>query len=165
MAKTKLTIELVPRSVSFSNVRTLLPKKEWDRLRKVSYHKAKHKCEICGQDGKTQGFRHFVECHEIWEYNKKTKTQRLDGLVSLCPLCHLVKHFGRTTAIGWQDKALTHLENVNEWSHKETVEYLAEVYETQKQRSKCKWKLDVSVLGEVYGVREKLITEAHKKRS
>ena len=36
MKKPKLTIELVPRTCFYSNVRSNLPDKEWDRLRKIS---------------------------------------------------------------------------------------------------------------------------------
>ena len=164
MPKIKLTIELVPRSVSFSNVRTLLPTKEWNRLRKESYASANNKCEICGGDGKDQGFRHSLECHEIWEYDDVNGTQKLNGLISLCPNCHMVKHFGRSTAIKKQHIVMKHLETVNEWNHKEAVTYLAEIYRLQKERSKKKWKLDIQILNEKYGVEKKLITEAYKKR-
>ena len=46
MKKPILTIELVPSTSHYTNVRTILPKKEWDRLRKESYKKANYKCEI-----------------------------------------------------------------------------------------------------------------------
>ena len=48
----KLTVELIPKTVFFSNVRTLLKQKYWDLVRKDSYEKAEHKCEICGEKGK-----------------------------------------------------------------------------------------------------------------
>ena len=117
----RLTVELIPRTLFFSNVRTLLPKKYWDSIRKDSYEKAKDKCEICGDTGKNQGYRHNLECHEIWDYNEEKKVQKLVGLVSLCPKCHQVKHFGRTSAIGKQAEAFKHMEKVNNWNHKGIV--------------------------------------------
>jgi hypothetical protein len=165
MGKIKLSIELVPSTCWFSNVRTLLPTKEWDRLRKESYAKANHKCEICGQNGRDQGRRHPVECHEIWEYDDKKKVQKLKGLISLCPHCHMVKHFGRSTAIGQQDVVMKHLETVNGWNHKQAAKYLAEVFNTHNERSSCKWSLDIQILTEKHQVDKKLITEAQKKRS
>jgi hypothetical protein len=48
--------------------------------------------EICKETGKTQGYKHNVECHEIWEYNDEDKIQKLIGLISLCPICHLTKN-------------------------------------------------------------------------
>jgi hypothetical protein len=164
MPETKLTIELVPTTCWFSNVRTLLPKAEWDKLRKESYAKAKYKCEICGDVGTNQGVKHAVECHEIWEYDDKEFVQKLNGLISLCPHCHMVKHMGRTTVIGKQDIAIKHLQEVNGWSHKKTVSYLADVYEIHEERSKRKWKLDIEILSENYGIDKKLITEAQNQR-
>jgi 5-methylcytosine-specific restriction endonuclease McrA len=165
MGKLKLHIELVPKTCFYSNVRTLLPNKYWDKLRKESYEKANHVCEICGDNGKNQGYNHNVECHEIWSYDDDTRTQKLLGLISLCPKCHQVKHFGRTSAIGKQPEAFKHLEKVNEWNHKQCVDHAKEAMLEWMDRSKYKWKLDLGVLTELCGeIPKKLITEAEKKR-
>jgi len=84
--KPKLEIELVPKTCWWSSVRSTLTQKEWDKLRFQSYEKAKNVCEICGKTGLEQGFKHKLECHEIWKYDDKTLTQKLLGLISLCPL-------------------------------------------------------------------------------
>lgn len=161
----KLTIELVPKTCFFSNVRTLLPKKYWDKLRKESYELASHKCEICGDTGKNQGYNHDVECHEIWVYDDKTRVQKLLGLISLCPKCHQVKHFGRTSAIGKQPEAFKHLEKVNGWNHKQCVKHAGDAMMEWRDRSQYKWKLDLSILPELCEeIPKKLITEAEKKR-
>jgi 5-methylcytosine-specific restriction endonuclease McrA len=160
----KLKVELVPKTCFYSNVRTLLPKKYWDQLRKESYEKANHKCEICGDTGKNQGYRHNVECHEIWEYDDVFKVQILNGLISLCPKCHQVKHFGRTSAIGKQPEAFKHLEKVNNWNHRDCVNHLKETMAQWLDRSKYKWHIDLSLLNEKYKIPKKLITEAQKKR-
>jgi len=157
--KPTLTIELVPTTCFFSNVRSQIPKKEWDRVRKESYKQANYRCEVCGSSGLKQGYKHALECHEIWTYNDETKTQRLDGLVSLCPLCHQVKHMGRTTVIGRQPQAFKHLELVNGWDHKQVVNYVAESFLIHRWRSNFEWKLDINMLTEVYGVEKKLIKE------
>ena len=68
----KLTIELVPKTAWFSNLRSILARAAWDKLRKESYKNAAHKCEICGGYGK----KHPVECHEIWEYDDKNHIQK-----------------------------------------------------------------------------------------
>lgn len=155
--KPKLTIELVPATCFYSNVRSELPKKEWDRLRKESYAKANNKCEICEGSGLEQGYRHALECHEIWEYDDVNKIQKLGGLISLCPRCHQVKHIGRTTVVGLQGVAFKHLENVNGWNHKEVVNYVAQAFLEHRWRSYFDWKLDVGVLTEQYGVDKSLI--------
>ena len=47
----KLTIELVPKGQWGTNLRSRLPKAEWDRLRKAQYQAAGYVCEICGGEG------------------------------------------------------------------------------------------------------------------
>jgi len=158
MFKPKLTIELVPKTSHYTNVRTLLPKKTWDMLRKVSYAKANNKCQICGDTGKNQGYRHNVECHEIWEYTQ-TGVQLLKGLISLCPKCHQVKHYGRAQAIGKGKEAFTHLMKVNKWDKATTENYIGSVYQEYKIRSKVKWKLNLAVLNEKYDVSKDIIKE------
>jgi len=159
-----LTVELIPKTCFYSNVRTLLPKKYWDLLRRASYAKAEYKCEICGESGKDQGYKHEVECHEIWDYDDKLKVQILTGLISLCPKCHQVKHFGRTSAIGLQAHAFKRMERINDWTHKQCVTHLAESMIEWSERSIYKWRLDISVLNELVDIPEKLIAEAVKKR-
>jgi len=141
-----LTIELIPATCLYSNVRSEIPKKEWDRIRKEVYKTAKNKCEVCNGDGKKQGYKHSVECHEIWEYDDQKMVQYLKGLIALCPRCHQVKHIGRTTVIGKQSQALEHLQKVNMWNHKQAVSYLAEIYLLQRWRSNFQWKLDITKL-------------------
>lgn len=159
----KLGVELVPYTCWYSNIRSLLPKKEWDRLRKASYEHAKFKCEICKGDGFEQGYNHALECHEIWDYNDRTKVQKLVGLVSLCPRCHICKHIGRANAMGNQALAFAHMEEVNGWDHKKVVTHVAHEFERHKERSKHEWKLDLTILSENFDVPEKLIIEAQNK--
>jgi len=82
----KLTIELVPSTAWYSNVRSNVSKEVWDIIRKKSYAKANYKCEVCGDVGTNQGVGHKVECHEIWHYDDDSHTQTLTGLISLCPI-------------------------------------------------------------------------------
>jgi hypothetical protein len=146
--KIKLAVELVPTTCHYSNVRTTLKTKEWDKIRFISYEKANNKCEICNQTGLEQGYKHNVECHEIWKYDDKKKIQRLSGLISLCPLCHQVKHIGRAFAIGKQAEVFKHLEIVNNWNHKNVVQHIAEAFAINKERSKHTWILDIKILTE-----------------
>lgn len=159
----KLGVELVPATCWYTNVRSLLPTKEWNRLRKLSYAHAEYKCEICGGSGLDQGYRHPLECHEIWHYNDKTHVQTLKGLVSLCPYCHMCKHIGRANAMGNQPIAFAHMEAVNGWNHKMVVNHVAAEFEIFKERSKHQWVIDLTILSKNFDVDAKLITEAQKK--
>ena len=73
MEQYKLTIELVPQTSWYTNVRSNVSKEQWDVIRKKCYAQANNVCEICGDTGKNQGYKHNVECHEIWEYNELTR--------------------------------------------------------------------------------------------
>jgi len=146
--KPKLTVELIPRSCHFSNVRTTVKKQEWDKIRFISYEAAGHKCEICGDTGKNQGYKHNVECHEIWEYDDENKIQKLVGLISLCVRCHQVKHIGRAIAIGKHQEAYNQLAKVNKWTKQQVEQHILESFEIHKERSKYEWDLDISILAE-----------------
>jgi 5-methylcytosine-specific restriction endonuclease McrA len=142
----KLFIELIPTTCHYSNVRTTVTKKEWDKIRFMSYESAQHKCEICGDVGKNQGYKHNVECHEIWDYNDETHVQKLVGLISLCPICHQVKHIGRAIAMKNHQDAYNQLAKVNKWTHKEVEEHILASFEVHRERSKYEWTLDLSIL-------------------
>lgn len=142
----KLTIELVPSTAWYTNVRSNTTQAEWDIIRKKSYKKAGSKCEICGDVGQNQGVRHSVECHEIWEYDDTEYRQVLVGLVSLCPHCHKVKHPGLAQMKGEGEIVLAQLMKVNEITREEASDYLSESFATWRERSKHEWELDISYI-------------------
>lgn len=144
----KLTIELIPSTCHFSNVRTTVTPKQWDKIRFISYEQANHKCEICGGAGKEQGYRHNVECHEIWLYDDENKIQKLIGLISLCPTCHQVKHIGRAIMIGKDKECYNQLAIVNNWTSEQVIQHITESFELHKERSQYEWTLDISILNE-----------------
>lgn len=153
----KLLIELIPTTCHFSNARTYLPKKEWDKIRFLTYEKADNKCEICGDNGLNQGYKHRVECHEIWDYNDETHVQKLVGLISLCPICHQVKHIGRAIAMRKHQDAYNQLSKINKWTPKEVETHILESFELHRERSKHQWTLDLSILTkEPYNLKIKL---------
>ena len=144
----RLTIELVPKTSWYSNVRSSVSEAEWDRLRKPVYRRAKSQCQICGG----RGSAHAVECHEIWTYDDVTCVQQLAGLIALCPACHAVKHFGRTYTRGRADEALQQLAKVNGWTMEAAADYVDLVIELWRFRSGVPWTLDLSWLTQ-HGIR------------
>jgi hypothetical protein len=144
----KLTIELVPQTCWFSNVRDHVSPATWDRLRRHTYRQANYRCEICGGKGN----KHPVECHEIWHYDDVAKHQKLVGLVALCPSCHQVKHMGLATLKGKRQEATQHLANVNHWSQEETEHYIDSAFQIWQERSLSEWTLDLSWLKENFGL-------------
>ena len=109
---TRLTVELVPSTCWWSNVRSHVAPAVWERLRRATAAAAGNRCEICGGRGR----RHPVECHEVWDYDDTTRVQRLVRLIALCPACHEVKHLGLAAKRGRHGAALAHLARVNGWT-------------------------------------------------
>jgi hypothetical protein len=140
----KLTIELVPETCWYTNVRSNVPDRIWDLIRKKSYKEAGHKCQVCSDSGKNQGYKHDVECHEIWDYDDKNKVQKLIGFISLCPFCHKVKHPGLANIKGETHIVIDQLKKVNGMNDKEIQNYMNEVFEQWQERSKHQWILDIS---------------------
>jgi hypothetical protein len=143
----KLSVELVPATCWFSNVRSACSKAQWDKIRKRVYLEAKHVCEVCGGVGP----KHPVEAHEIWSYDDLNQIQKLVGMIALCPDCHQVKHFGLAQVNGKGEIALKHLMKVNEWTVKRAEAYIKTALKRWAERSEKKWKLDISHLSE-YGI-------------
>lgn len=140
----KLTIELVPRTAWYKNLRSELSKSDWDKLRKDTYAKAGNVCEVCGGTGP----KWPVECHEIWDYNEDSNIQTLKGLVALCPDCHQVKHIGFAQMQGHYTTARDHLSEVNGISINEAEEYINACFDVWEERSLKKWTLNKEWLQE-----------------
>lgn len=142
MNSIKLTIELVPQTCWYSNVRSEVSKEDWEKIKKHFSVKAKYRCEICGGKGP----KWPVECHEIWDYDDKNKIQKLVSMTSLCPSCHEVKHIGLASIKGRIEQATQHLACVNGWTEDTARNYVTAQFEIWKQRSLSNWTLDVSYI-------------------
>lgn len=146
MSELILTIELVPKTCWYKNLRSELPKDRWNKLRYQCYRYNNYVCELCGDHGLNQGFSHRVECHEKWSYNDFHHIQKLEGLMCLCPRCHKVKHMGLAHSKGELGLVLKQLKRVNYMDDKQALKYVKQSYEVWRERSQWEWKLDVSWL-------------------
>lgn len=146
MNKYPLTIELVPSSSWYTNVRSQVSKKVWDNIRNITYSKAGNICEICGGSGKEQGYSYSVECHEIWEYDDVNHVQKLTGMIALCPNCHKVKHAGLTITKGGKHLVLSQLQKVNNINSFEANKIINEAMVKWSYRNRFKWKVDTTYL-------------------
>jgi 5-methylcytosine-specific restriction endonuclease McrA len=151
----RLTIELVPKTCWFSNVRDRVSRQDWDRIRSQVYEQADRRCEVCGG----RGSRHPVECHEVWEYDDASGVQRLVRMIALCPACHEVKHIGLAGMKGRGDLACAHLAEVNGWTSEVAARCVEDAFAVWRTRSSRTWALDVSALA-AYGIDPAIIAEA-----
>lgn len=144
MESLKLTIELVPKTIWYINLRSLVTKQQWDIIRKKCYSDANNKCEICGDIGKNQGVAHNVDCHEIWQYDDKLYIQKLIGLIALCPNCHLVKHPGYAKSQGKSELVIRQLVKINKMTVDQAIEYIKDAFVIWEKRSRHEWTTDIS---------------------
>ncbi len=142
-----LTVELVPQTCWYTNVRSNVSAEDWEGLRKFVFKRAGYRCEICGG----RGDKWWVECHEQWEYDDARHIQKLVGFVALCPACHEVKHIGLATTRGRASIATDHLAIVNDWSLAEAEAHVEACFDVWEERSRHQWQLDISCL-QNYGI-------------
>lgn len=141
----RLRLELVPAPNWEWNLRSILPRKGWDEIRKAVYERAGHACEVCGGKGR----KWAVEAHEKWAYDDEARVQKLTGVTALCPPCHEVMHMGRALAIGRGEQAAKHLAKINGWDEAQTTAHVEEAFRVWNERSRVAWALDVSWLDTV----------------
>ena len=140
----KLTIELIPSTQFNNNVRSLVSRQEWHRIRKNVYRTYGNKCAVCGAPGR-------LNAHEIWNFDEATSVQSLAGMICLCDLCHHVKHIGFAKILASQgklnfDSVVEHFMSVNCCGVQEFLEHEREAFRLYGERSTRQWKLDISNL-------------------
>ncbi|MCC8368774.1 MAG: DUF5710 domain-containing protein [Rickettsia endosymbiont of Oxypoda opaca] len=143
---------LVPESLWYINLRSLLPQKEWDFLRKSIYEESGYRCTICG----CKGAKWPVECDEIWlyddNYSSKYGMIHFQGLQSLCPSCHKVCHFGKARVDNEDGMATARIMALNNWSFEKTQEVIEHAFNKWKARSEKEWLFNFDILEQKYGI-------------
>lgn len=142
-----LFVDLVPDSCWFTNVRSCVDQRDWERLRRMINTRAGRKCEACGR-GKDREVKRWLEAHERWSYNESTGVQSLRRLVCLCTDCHRSTHFGLAEVQGKRDLAITHLRTVTGMTGAEAEQHVRAAFSTWRQRSARRWTLDLGILTE-----------------
>ncbi len=138
--KYRLWGNMIPRGIWDNNLRKVLPKAEWDRIRKIVYKRQNFRCMICDSPEK-------LHCHEHWSYDYKSGSQQLKQLIGLCELCHMNQHLGFCQAslipkgkLSWE-KLADHWAKVNEKTSEEFYSHKDSAFELWRLRSKLKWKV------------------------
>jgi len=140
-----LFVDLIPSSCWFTNVRSCVDKRDWERLRRMVVDRAGGKCEACGRvPDRSQ--RQWTEAHERWEYDAERSVQSLRRLICLCTSCHRTTHFGLAQIQGKEDEALANLRSVNDWTRPAAELHVRQAFETWRSRCDIDWDLDLSML-------------------
>ena len=134
-----LFVDLVPRSCWFTNVRSAAPA-DWPRIRAMCLPRAGFACEVCGS-------KQRLELHERWHFDNATRVQTLRRLIVLCHACHQSTHMGLAEVRGYGDEAAEHLARINGWrTAGEARRHIDAAFALWEERSRCDWKLDLSML-------------------
>ena len=89
-------ISPVPAPLWGVNLRSVLSRTQWRKLRESVIEERSLRCETCGQQ---QSEPRDIAAHEEWTYDTATApaVAKLTGIHLSCWLCHAVEHFGATT--------------------------------------------------------------------
>lgn len=140
-----LFIDPVPETCWFTNVRSCVAARDWERLRRMVTRRAGHRCEICAR-GEDRDQRRWLEVHERWAYDDATGVQTLRRLICLCSDCHLVTHFGFANVTGRTAQALAHLQAVTGMTDAEADDHIAAAARRWAEQSGRTWALDLRIL-------------------
>ncbi|MFJ5220713.1 DUF5710 domain-containing protein [Streptomyces sp. NPDC088354] len=142
-----LFVDLVPSSCWFTNVRSCVADKDWDRLRRMIYTRAGNRCEACGA-GPDRDAKRWLEAHERWIYDDARRIQTLKRLICLCTGCHTVTHFGFAEIRGLAPQARAHLIKVTGMTPAEADLHITAAFSLWEERSRITWTLDLTMLTE-----------------
>ena len=140
-----LFVDLVPSSCWFSNVRSCVDQRDWERLRRMITNRADQQCEVC-QRGQDREARRWLEAHERWAYDDSNNVQALRRLICLCTDCHTATHFGLASINGKCAEAFKHLCTVTGLPADQASQHIDAASALWRQRSAITWDLDLSIL-------------------
>ncbi|MBA8825520.1 hypothetical protein FHX42_002871 [Saccharopolyspora lacisalsi] len=140
-----LFVDPVPSSCWFTNVRSCVAGKDWERLRRVVTRRAGQRCEVCDR-AEDRASRFWMEVHERWDYDERERVQALRRLICLCTDCHRVTHFGLARVRGHAEHAFAHLRAVTGMSEEKASEHVRSAFALWERRSAHQWSLDLRLL-------------------
>ena len=131
MRRLRLSIEPIPQSTWGKSLANLMPRKEWDKIRKEAYKEADYQCEVCGEVNLP------LFLHERWTWDEEVSIQRFAGFEVCCELCHDTHHLGRskdTKTKAYVERLIKHWCKVNGETRKRFNQHAAEVYAVNRKR-------------------------------
>lgn len=155
----RLEVELVPAHSWGKSLAQLLPKVEWDKLRRLIYKRYNWTCQTCDAYGVE------VHCHEVWKYDDHKHIQILQDLTCLCKDCHNIKHWGRLVALvlegkisrDYKDYLAKHFCEVNKCTEEDFLNHVVKVGKKNHWRSRFKYKIDFSRIKDILEETEKCL--------
>lgn len=140
-----LFVDLVPRSCWFTQARSCVSRRDWERLRRMVTNRAGHCCEVCHR-GEDRGSRRWLEVHERWAFDDERRVQTLRRLICLCTDCHTTTHYGLAGLNDKGEQAFQHLCAITGMSEDEAMRHVITATGLYRERSDFQWELNLSVL-------------------
>jgi Domain of unknown function (DUF5710) len=142
-----LFVDLIPSTSWFTNVRSAVDPRDWERLRRMVYRRAGNRCEACGSHPHHPAGL-FMEAHERFTYDTRTGVQTLRRLICLCTACHGTTHFGFTNLGGEAESeaALGHLQFVTGLNRARAERHVRDAFALWERRSAITWRVDLSII-------------------
>ncbi|HEY6797362.1 MAG TPA: DUF5710 domain-containing protein [Kineosporiaceae bacterium] len=140
-----LFVDLVPESCWFTNARSCISTRDWQRIQQMVLGRAGARCEVCGATRDREQQR-WLEVHERWTYDDDNLLQTLRRLICLCTQCHQATHFGLANVRGRADQARAHLLTVTGMTDLQARRHIDDAFTLWQQRSRRTWSLDLSIL-------------------
>ncbi|MDP9826206.1 DUF5710 domain-containing protein [Kineosporia succinea] len=140
-----LFIDMVPSTCWFTNVRSCVAPRDWERIRRMVTARAGQRCETCGAP-EDRARRRWLEVHERWAYDDKSRVQKLGRLICLCTDCHATTHYGLAGIRGRAGEVRAHLQKVTGLSAADVGILIEVATEDYYRRSSHAWELDLSIL-------------------
>jgi hypothetical protein len=140
LGKYNLWANMIPRNSWYANLRNILPKNEWDTIRKLVYKHFNYQCSICKRKGQ-------LHAHESWIYDYKKSRQTLQDILALCYLCHMSQHLGYVqvklipTGELTMEEIEQHWMEINNKSKEEFKHHKYLAFELWEIRSLISWKV------------------------
>ncbi len=117
-----LFVDLVPSSCWFTNVRSCVSQRDWERIRRMVTTRAHRRCEAC-HSPEDRALGRWLDVHERWSYDEVAGVQTLRRLICLCSHCHTVTHFGLAEVKGLAAEALERLVMVTGMSEHDAAQH------------------------------------------
>lgn len=139
----KLRVEMVPSQLWGENLRAVLTRTEWNRLRDGTLQKEGLKCSVCGREAESRD----LNCDEVWKYDRKAHVATLVGLRIVCRVCHLVKHLGKAALLAFDGRMeftdlVLHFMSVNDCNYATFERHLARTNRKEGEHPRRKWRVD-----------------------
>jgi hypothetical protein len=144
-----LFVDLVPSSCWFTNARSCMAGRDWERVRRLVVGRAGRRCEVPGCGAQEARAREiWLEVHERWEYltGPSGRVQVLRRLVCLCTWCPHGDSFWVRRCPRRGPGSLRAPAHRDRHDRGGRPRHIDAAFALWRQRSAAAWDLDLSIL-------------------